>query len=294
MIRIRRVALILATGVVAIPATLSAGASPNASVVIVAAGDIACAKHGPFLDTCRHGPVSDRILITNPAAVLTLGDNQYASGSLIQYQTYYQPTWGRFLDRTYPAPGNHEYFTTGAQGYFDYYGARPPGPYYSFDLGDWHLISLNSEIDMAEGSPQNDWLEADLAATSRTCVMAYMHKPRFTSGINHPPNIAVRPLWDDLYAARADVVLAAHNHQYERFAEMTPGGRVDWLTGLRSFVVGTGGTGHYGFGTPKTGSQFRDNTNYGVLKLTLKPAKYTWAFISEGGTTYDSGSSPCQ
>jgi acid phosphatase type 7 len=276
-------------------AHLPSSAAATSFPVVVAAGDIACASSTPGPQICRHGPVSDLILALQPTAVLDLGDIQYENGELANFEDYYDPTWGRFMEITYPTPGNHEYGTSGAAGYFEYFGSRAPGPYYSFDLApNWHVIALNSEIARGEGSPQNDWLEADLAATSANCVLAFWHRPRFWSGVNYNSDLSMAPFWEDLYAARADLILVGHAHNYERFADLTPAGAVDWATGVRSFVVGTGGKDHHPFGTPITGSQFRNATDFGVLKLTLKLDGFLWAFVNESGVTLDSGSGACQ
>ena len=186
--------------------------------VVVAAGDIAEASGHQRL-------TSDRVLELDPDRVLLLGDNQYRSGTLAQYQRFYGPTWGRFKARTRPVPGNHEYKTPRAAGYFAYFGkaARPKGrSYYSFDLGGWHLVALNSSIDHGPGSAQERWLRADLVATAKRCILAYWHFPRFSSGAHQGNWGSLGSFWNDLYAARADVVLSGHEHSYERFARQTP------------------------------------------------------------------------
>jgi hypothetical protein len=254
--------------------------------VVVAAGDIAPPGTGS-----GHRLTSDRVLAIDPTAVLTLGDNQYPSGSPSDFRRYYGSTWGRFKARTRPSPGNHDYEIAGAAGYFGYFGklARPHGSsYYGFDLGGWHLISLDSNIDMQAGSRQERWLRADLAATTKRCILAYWHHPRFTSGAHQGNNPWVGPLWNALYTARADVVLGGHEHNYERFARQDPAGRAT-PQGIREFVVGTGGVYLTGFAVPKPTSQVRRSDTRGVLVLVLHRRSYDWRFVSEDGDVLDRG-----
>jgi hypothetical protein len=233
------------------------------------------------------------VLQLNPTAVLTLGDNAYNDGSDTDYSQNYDPTWGQFKSITDPSPGNHDYHTTNGSGYFAYFGAQVPGPYYSFDLGQWHLISLNAEIDHSAGSPQDKWLQADLLQNTEPCVLAYWHEPRFTSGSIHGNDTGVAPFWNDLYAAGADLVLNGHNHQYERFALQNPSGLAD-PNGVREIVAGTGGAGLYSFSTIQPNSQAHDGTSHGVLLLTLHPGSYDWKFVPVAGDTFsDSGSATC-
>jgi Calcineurin-like phosphoesterase len=252
--------------------------------VVVAAGDIA--KVGG-----HQRSTSDRVRALDPDRVLLLGDNQYWSGTLAQYRSLYGPTWGRFKASTRPVPGNHEYQTPRAAGYFAYFGrqARPKGhSYYSFDLGGWHLIALNSSIDHGPGSAQERWLRADLVATAKRCILAYWHFPRFSSGAHQGSWGSVGTFWNDLYAARADVVLSAHEHSYERFARQTPWAKAS-RQGIRQFVVGTGGADLLGFAARKANSQRRLAGVHGVLELVLHPASYQWRFVSEDGAVLDKG-----
>jgi Calcineurin-like phosphoesterase len=254
--------------------------------VVVAAGDIAPPGAG-----WGDRATSERILAIDPTVVLTLGDNQYPSGMLSDFQRRYGSTWGRFMTRTRPSPGNHEYETAGAAGYFTYFGklAKPEGrSYYSFDLGAWHLVSLDSNLDLRAGSRQDRWLRADLAATSKRCILAYWHHPRFTSGAHQGDNPWVGPFWDALYTARADLVLSGHEHNYERFAPQNPAGRAT-PQGIRQFVVGTGGAELLGFAAPRPNSQFRSSRTWGVLVLVLHPRSYRWRFVSEDGDVVDRG-----
>lgn len=259
------------------------------------AGDIADDGSG---DTAT----SDLILKLNPTTVLTAGDNAYPDGAISDFRTWFDPTWGRFKNKIRPAVGNHEYHQVGASGYFDYFdgtgaatgpaGDRDKG-YYSFDVGGWHLIALNNYVSMSAGSAQEQWLKADLAAHP-TCTLAYWHEPRFTSGLEHGNNTSTGPLWNDLYAAGADVVVNGHNHQYERFAPQNPQGQLDTAKGVREFVAGTGGAGLYAFGTVQPNSEVRNDTANGVLKFTLHNGSYDWKFEPAGGATFtDAGSGTC-
>jgi hypothetical protein len=252
--------------------------------VVVAAGDIAEAGG-------HHQLTSDRVLELDPDRVLLLGDNQYGSGTLAEYRTLYGPTWGRFKARTRPVPGNHEYEIPRAAGYFAYFGrlARPKGrSYYSFDLGGWHLVALNSSIDHGPGSAQVRWLRADLVATAKRCILAYWHFPRFSSGAHQGNWGSLDTMWNDLYEARAEVVLSGHEHSYERFARQTPWAKAS-RQGIRQFVVGTGGADLLGFAAAIPNSQVRLGGVHGVLELVLHPASYQWRFVSEDGAVLDRG-----
>lgn len=286
---------------------------PATDPVVAAAGDIACDTTSPLFNgglgtaaSCRQKYTSDLVMNNPPAGVLALGDNQYEDGTLSKYTGAYDPSWGRFKNITHPAVGNHEYGTAGALGYFDYFNgagnvdgsAGPRGKgYYSFDVGAWHLISINSNCAQAggctAGSPQAQWLRADLAAHPAACTLAFWHHPRFSSG-QHGDATTMTPIWQVLYDANADVVLSGHDHLYERFGPQTPTGAADPVKGVREFVVGTGGRSHYSFGTPKPNSEVRNSDTYGVLKLTLHPDSYDWAFTPESGKTFaDFGSAAC-
>jgi acid phosphatase type 7 len=271
-------------------ATAACPAPPPSSgdPVIAIAGDIA----GDGSGDSATAALLDSL---NPTAVLTAGDNAYPDGTLSQYNAYYDPTWGRHKAKTYPSPGNHEYHTSGASGYFSYFGSRA-GPsakgFYSYNLGAWHLIALNSEISTGATSEQVTWLKNDLASTSAKCVMAYWHKPRFTAG-NYSDNAAYQPFWEALYAANADVVIGGHDHNYQRYVPMTPTGTRDDARGIREFVVGTGGRSHYGLRADSRREAANSGT-YGVLKLTLRATGYDWQFVPEAGRSYtDAGSGAC-
>ena len=235
-----------------------------------------------------------RLLDARPeATVLTLGDNAYGQGTAQQYADCYDPTWGRAKARTLPAPGNHEYDTPGASGYFGYFGAVAGPGYYSADRGTWHLVSLNSEIDMSTASAQYRWLEADLAAHPAACTLAFWHRPRFSVG-THGDFAGVAPLLALLHARGAEVVLAGHDHTYQRWAPLAPSGAVDPARGVREFVVGTGGRSHYANGAARPGLEVADDTTSGVLELTLRAGRYDWRFLPIAGRTFtDAGSQAC-
>src|SRR6266545_3724226 len=263
--------------------------------VFVGAGDIA--NCGSTKDEAT-GKLLDGIAGT----VFTLGDNVYPDGTLAQFNDCYGPAWGRHKDRTKPATGNHDYHTAGAAGYFSYFGpAASPldnnctsdcKGYYSYNLGAWHIIALNSEIDHAVGSVQEKWLRADLAANKNACTLAYWHEPRFSSG-QHGNNTGVQSYWQALYDYGADVVLNGHDHTYQRFAPQNPSAQAD-PKGIREFVVGTGGAGLYSFPTNQPNTEVRNNTTWGVLKLTLHATSYDWQFVPIAGQTFtDSGSANC-
>jgi len=264
---------------------------PNAEeVVLVGAGDIAkCEILGGAVATAR---LLDRI----PGTVFTVGDNAYDDGTAEQFQKCYGPTWGRHKDRTRPSPGNHDYHTDGARPYYEYFGelAGPPGRgYYSYDIGSWHIISLDSYVGTERGSHQLQWLKDDLAANRTDCVLAYWHIPLFSSG-PHGGDPKIKEIWKLLYAAGVEVVVNGHDHDYERFGLQDPDGKADAARGIRQFVVGTGGGGVYKFKRPAKNSEARDNTSYGVLKLTLGPGRYAWEFVPaqpQGFT--DSGTGTC-
>ena len=262
----------------------------SVSTVLVGAGDIA--------DCSSTGDEATANLLNNiSGTVFTAGDNAYPDGTTTDFSQCYQPSWGRHKSRTRPSPGNHDYNTSGAAPYYVYFGsnAGPTGRgYYSYDIGAWHIISLNSNISMASGSAQETWLVSDLAATSKTCVLAYWHHPRFSSSDHHGNQPQTQPLWEALYNARAEIVISAHDHTYERFSPQRPDGTADASRGIREFVVGTGGRDLYTFGPPQPNSLVRYNSTFGVLKLTLGSGSYSWQYIPvSGGSFTDSGSGTC-
>ena len=273
----------------AVPVVAAAPLSRD-TVILVGAGDIAdCDLDGD--------EQTARLLDSIPGTVFTAGDNAYGSGTVSQFARCYGPGWGRQRARTRPAPGNHDYRTSAGAPYYAYFGAQAGEPglgYYSYDLGAWHVISLNSNIRMRAGSAQERWLRADLAASRAKCVLAYWHHPRFSSSNGHGNDPSTQPLWQALYEFGAEVVLGGHDHDYERFAPQTPDGRADPERGIREFVVGTGGAERYSFGSPQPNSEVRNGDTWGVLKLTLMPDAYRWQFVPVAGKTFsDSGSGRC-
>lgn len=284
--------------------------------VIAAVGDIACDPSSSSFrggngtsSNCRQKYTSDLLVNTQLAAVLALGDIQYYCGSYTAFMLSYNLSWGRVKGITRPAVGNHEYLTSGgtgctsdnagAAGYFNYFGAAAGNPgqgYYSFDIGTWHLIALNTNCSSAGGcnssSPQGRWLQADLLAHPNQCTLAFWHIPLFSSGGRANSNS--RSLWQQLYNNNVDVVLASHDHTYERFAPQTSTGVFDPVRGIRSFIVGTGGSNHTSFVTVAANSEVRNSTTYGVLMLALHPTSYEWQFVPEVGKTFtDRGVDVC-
>ncbi|MEF2528957.1 MULTISPECIES: RICIN domain-containing protein [Streptomyces] len=263
----------------------------NASVRVAAVGDIcgdACNQTAPLVSTMA------------PAAVITAGDNAYDSGKLSEFNGAYDKNWGKFNSIVHPSPGNHEYKTSGAQGYFDYYqgkgvqtGDRDKG-YYSVDVGDWHLVSLNSNISSGAGSAQERWLRADLAASTKPCTMAYWHHARFSSG-DHGDSSGTAPLMKALTDFKADVAVWGHDHHYERFAPALSNGTRDTANGIRSFVIGTGGRALYSSRSTSAGpSEVFNNNTYGVGQFDLTSTGYSFSFKPVAGRTFtDSVSGTC-
>jgi 3',5'-cyclic AMP phosphodiesterase CpdA len=269
---------------------LSGPMEPGDSIVVLAAGDITDCRTPGDEQTAA-------LLDTVPGMILALGDNAYVDGTEAEYRDCYAPTWGRHRERTWAAPGNHDYNTPGAAPYYAYFGERAGEPgrgYYSFGAGDWHIVMLNSNLDASTGSEQERWLRADLAAHPTRCAVAVIHHPLFSSSW-HGSNPPVAPLWQALYDAGVDVVLSGHDHVYERFVRMTPDGRPDPERGIRSFVVGTGGARHYPFVRAALGSAFRLDRSWGVLRLTLREGRYEWEFLNAGdGRSVDHGGEACR
>ena len=293
----------LGAGVALCSATLAIAGSGVASAqapVLAAGGDVACVPGATVTSSaCRQKATSDILVGLNPTAVAALGDLQYESGTLSAFNGSFDPSWGRVKPLIRPVAGNKEYGTSGAAGYFDYFGsaAGPRGRgYYSYDLGSWHVIALNSNcsaVSCSAGSTQERWLRADLAANPRQCTLAYWHHPRFSSASpGEASNVA--PLWKALHDNAADIVLAGHAHAYERFAPQGPSRESQPTHGIREFVVGTGGKSHHGFSTTRANSELRRSGTFGVLALTLGSGSYAWRFHAEAGSTFtDSGSGQC-
>ena len=301
------------------PAVGTASASQlaqPADPVIAAAGDIACDPSNSNFNggngasnSCRQLYTSNILVNANPAAVLDLGDNQYYCGGYQAFLQSYGLSWGRVKSITHPAVGNHEYLTSGgtdcnaanagAAGYFNYFGAaagQQGQGYYSYDIGTWHIIALNSNCGDAGGcgatSPQGIWLANDLRTHPNFCTLGYWHIPLFSSGGRANNNS--KNFWQLLYDNNADLILSAHDHTYERFAAQTPSGTLDGTRGIREFIVGTGGANHTSFVTVAANSEVRNADTFGVLELTLHPASYDWQFVPEAGKTFtDSGTTVC-
>nr|WP_052170743.1 metallophosphoesterase [Massilia sp. JS1662] len=279
----------------------AAAASPDKGVTVYAAGDIArCAYRDPAYSGAADtaATVAAGLAQDPEAVVLALGDLTYPNGAMKEFTDCYAPTWGRFKDRTWPAPGNHEYYTPGAKPYFDWWGARAGRGYYSFELGTWHIISLDSNLAPAQHAAQLDWLRADLAAHPARCTLAYWHHPLYSSG-GHGSIPKMRDAWQLLYAAGAELVLSGHDHDYERFAPQDADGRLDPTHGIRQFVVGTGGAYPTPFLLTVPHSEVRDSNRTGVLRLRLYTGGYGWEFVestrvsSFGIAPPDHGSAAC-
>lgn len=277
------------------PAATSPASAQEGDTVLVGAGDISSC------DDLSGAEATAKLIEKIPGTVFAAGDLAYPDGSDEQFAKCYNPTWGRFKDRTRPAAGNHEYHSDGASGYARYFGGIAGDPkkgYYSYELGGWHIVVLNSECEEVGGcdtaSPQGQWLHQDLAQHPVTCTLAYFHKPLFSSGAKHGNDPLMKPLWEILYNAGADVVVNGHDHDYERFAPQDPDAKTDSSHGIREFVVGTGGKNHRPFAGPKPNSELRNADTFGVLKFTLHARNYDWQFIPEAGKTFtDSGSGVC-
>ena len=274
---------------------VSTADAPVAGETLLAVGDIAtCAGTGDE----QTAAVASAI----PGAIATLGDHVYENGTATEFAQCYDPSWGGALKaRTRPAPGNHEYNTPNATGYYGYFGAAAGDPtkgYYSYTVGSWRVIALNSNCaaigGCGAGSPQEQWLRQTLAASTAACTLAYWHHPLFSSSSGSGATTSVRPLYQALYDYNAELVLVGHAHNYERFAPQTPTGVRDDARGIRQIVVGTGGAEVYGFSTPKANSEVRNTGTFGVLQLTLGTDAYSWSFRPVAGKTFtDSGRTSC-
>ena len=273
---------------------IAQGVEVDEPAILVGAGDIA---------DCRDlsgAEATARLLEQIPGTVMAVGDLAYPDGSKENFKCY-EKTWGRVKARTRPAAGNHEFHAVGATPYFGYFGAAAGDPkhgYYSYELGTWHIVVLNSECgDVGgcnAGSPQVKWLKNDLAAHPVACTLAYWHKPLFSSGSAHGNDLEMKTFWQALYDANADVIIGGHDHNYERFAPQDPDGRSDAARGIREFVVGTGGKNHRPILLAKPNSELRNADAFGVLKLSLRTGGYDWQFVPEAGKTFvDSGTSTC-
>ena len=269
------------------------GGSPIGDPVLVGAGDIGhCESTGD--------EATAALLDGIDGTVFTAGDNAYRTGTADEFRDCYQPSWGRHLGRTRPAAGDNDWDTAGLAGYIGYFGdaARGPGgaSWYSYDLGTWHVIVLDSTCAKAGGcdpaSAQGRWLRRDLAESDASCTLAVIHHPRFSSG-EHGDTPAMDAFWRPLYDAGVDVVVSGHDHDYERFAPQDPEGRLDVARGIREFVVGTGGAPLRDFARVAPNSELRVLVGHGVIAFTLHDGSYEWEFIVADSDFRDYGVSPC-
>jgi 3',5'-cyclic AMP phosphodiesterase CpdA len=295
-------------GLLAVGAWILASSTPGAraqapapGVAVYAVGDIArCAYRDPAWSGAAEtaATVAAGLALDPGAVVLTLGDHTYPRGTMKEFTDCYAPTWGRFKDRTWPAPGNHEYYTPKAAPYFAYFGERAGRGYYSFELGGWHIVSLDSNLAPAGHAAQLDWLRADLASHPARCTLAFWHHPLYSSG-GHGSIPKMRDAWELLQQAGAELVLAGHDHDYERFAPQDANGRLDRARGMRQFVVGTGGAYPTPFLLTVRNSEMRDSGRTGVLRLVLRDGGYDWEFVESARVTTlgvappDRGSDTC-
>jgi len=273
-------------------------AAQTQDVVLVGAGDIGQCGPGNLANALATATLIDAI----PGTVFAAGDLGYPTGTDGDFAKCYAASWGRHRARTLPVPGEHDDVVPNAMGYFNYWGAAagtPTKSYYSLNYGAWHIVVLNSECNnirvggCTAGSPQGQWLEADLAAHPAACTLALWHRPLYTSTKSHVTT-AVSPLWQILYNAKADLVVNGSSHNYERFAPQNANGNLDTTNGLVEFVVGTGGAPLASFTTTAANSQVRNSSTYGVLKLTLHATSYDWQFVPIAGQTFtDSGTQAC-
>ena len=266
----------------------------NAPEIFLGAGDISTCSN-------NNDEATAQILDTIPGTVFALGDNVYEDGTTSEFNNCYDPTWGRHKARTKPSAGNHEYNTSGAGPYYQYFGAAAGDPdkgYYSYNLGAWHIVVINSNISRSTGSAQDTWLVNDLEASTSLCTAAYFHHPLYSStggsGNGGVTYSSMRPVYDRLYEYGVDVILAGHRHHYERLAPMKPDGTSDPVNGFRTFIAGMGGRGGGGTTNQHPLSEIANGSTFGILKMYLYDDSYAWKFIPEAGKTFsDSGSAAC-
>ncbi|HET6167559.1 MAG TPA: metallophosphoesterase [Marmoricola sp.] len=266
------------------------------SVTVVAVGDIACPPGATVTrTTCRQKATSRAAAALSPKRVIALGDEQYQKGRYSAFTHAYARSWGNLRSITWPVVGNHEYETTGARGYYRYFAKRQPGSpgYYRRSINGWQLYLLNSNCSKVDCAVEKAWLAREMDAHPSTCSLIAMHHPRFSSGGEHGSSTRMRGFWQVAYEHGTDVALSGHDHDYERFAPMTPGGSVDNDHGIQQFVSGGGGRSLYPKGTPVPGSQVFKSA-FGVLKLSLTPTGYSWQFVGPKLRVRDSGSATCR
>lgn len=263
-------------------------------VRVAAAGDVACPPgEGPSKTTCRQGATARLVRGLDPKWVLALGDLQYDNGSYAGFTKSYDASWGTFKAATLPVPGNHEYNTTGARGYYRYFGATAPG-YSVASVGSWRVYLLNSNCDAIDCAAEQSWLDAELAADPSMCTAMVMHHPRYSSGLEHGSDKSLAPFWEIAYAHHVDLALAGHDHDYERFAPMDAHRHVRAKRGITSFVVGTGGKSLYHRGKQAAGTRYFRSDAFGVLILSLGDGAFSWKFRTIAGTSRDAGSRSCR
>jgi 3',5'-cyclic AMP phosphodiesterase CpdA len=280
------------------PATASAARAARAAkpLVVVAVGDIACPPGmATTATTCKQRATAKLTSNLDPDAVLAVGDLQYESGSLHDFRNSYAKSWGKLVSITYPVPGNHEYRTKGASGYYKYFADRQPGKpgYYAFNLRKWRVYALNSNCSAIKCSAEYRWLKKDLEAKPHACSIAMMHHPRFSSGSEHGSNKGMSRFFAIAQKHGVDLVLAGHDHDYERFHRMRADGTVD-KSGMMSFVSGAGGRSAYRFGRIQAGSAYRLSGHFGVLRLALRPHRFNFSFRDVDGTIKDRGKRTCR
>lgn len=283
---------------------INPGEHEKSYVKIVAVGDILCSNQN-LGSSCQEDGIAKLIKDINPQAILIPGDSQYEKGTSFEYQKYFESFLGKYKEKIYPAPGNHDYYIPKASGYYDYFngvgkydgrvGSRDQG-FYSFNLENWHIISINSNCadigGCQKGSVQEKWLLSDLQKNKLPCILAFWHEPRFSSG-PHGSNLIFKDIWTDLYNSKADIIINGHDHDYERFKMQDPEGKED-EKGIREFVVGTGGSLLYRLMNIEKNSEVSDSSSHGVLELKLYSDKYDWNFWAvEGDNFKDTGSNLC-
>lgn len=269
------------------------------STSVYIAGDIADCKKKPAINSMAARTaelIAANLDKDDSARVITLGDNTYPIGKSEEFHQCYDPTWGRFKEKTLPSPGNHDYGMPKALGYYNYFGELA-GPdrrgYYAKTLGQWRILSLNSNLDQTRMQVQLKWLKEELATNKQNCTLAFWHHPVYSSG-GHGNNKNMQDAWKMLIEAKADIVLTSHDHNYERFAPLDANGDRDDKNGIRSFVVGTGGAKLTPMFFPKSTTEIRDNSSHGVLKLSLHDKSYEWEFMPVSGHNFtDKGQAVC-
>ncbi|MGZ8738710.1 MAG: metallophosphoesterase family protein [Nocardioides sp.] len=272
------------------PAPLAASSRP---VKIVAVGDIACPAYEPTTSrNCRQAQTARLTKRVDPRRVLALGDLQYSRGTAAEFRNSYAKSWGSLKSIAQPLPGNHEYKSGGAAGYYGYFNQKAPG-YYAWNAGTWRIYNLNSNCDKIDCDAEEAWLRKDLDARPHRCTIVAMHHPRWSSGLEHGSNASVGRFWRIAYNHRVDVALAGHDHDYERFARMNPSGKVEPRRGIQSFVSGAGGKSLYHLGTREKGSQIFTARAPGVLVMRLAGGGYSWTFRTVDGRVADSGRRDC-